>query len=149
KAVINVYQELKNSGSYAVYHLSTSMCTQHRKDILEQLKQKLDAKNSHEKVICISTQLIEEGVDISIECVIRSLAGLDSIAQAAGRCNRNGEYDRGFVYIVRAHDESLLRLPEIELGQRVTEEDVLTRHELAEDLLSPQAIKTYFDYYLA
>ena len=100
-------------------------------------------------MICVSTQLIEAGVDISFECVIRSLAGLDWIAQAAGRCNRNGEYTKGFVYIIRSQDETLSRLPEIALGQRVTEEDVLTRSELANDLVSPAAIQTYFNFYLA
>jgi CRISPR-associated endonuclease/helicase Cas3 len=146
KAVLNVYHELKKSSGYSVFHLSTSMCPQHRKDILNDVKTKL--KSGNEKVICVSTQLIEAGVDISFECVIRSLAGLDSIAQAAGRCNRNGEYAKGTVYIIRAQDEALSRLPEIALGQKVTEEDVLTRSELAEDLLSPAAIQTYFDFFL-
>ncbi len=146
KAVLNVYHELKNAAGYSLYHLSTSMCPQHRKDVLQEVREKLRLRN--EKVICVSTQLIEAGVDISFECVIRSLAGLDSIAQAAGRCNRNGEYAKGIVYVLRAEDESLSRLPEIALGQRVTEEDVLTRKALVEDLLSPTAIQTYFDYYL-
>ncbi|MFC5590791.1 CRISPR-associated helicase Cas3' [Sporosarcina soli] len=146
KAVLNAYQQLKEIPGYTVYHLSTSMCPQHRKDILEEVRKKLKLPN--EKVICVSTQLIEAGVDISFECVIRSLAGLDSIAQAAGRCNRHGEHEKGKVYIIRAKDEELSRLPEIELGQKVTEEDVLSRGELAEDLLSPAAIQTYFDFYL-
>ena len=145
KAVLNVYQYMKEIPGYTVYHLSTSMCPQHRKDILEEVKKKLNTPN--EKVICVSTQLIEAGVDISFECVIRSLAGLDSIAQAAGRCNRHGEYEKGKVYIIRAKDEELSKLPEIALGQNVTEEDVLSRGELAEDLLSPAAIQTYFDFY--
>lgn len=147
RAVLNVYQELKCSSEYNVYHLSTSMCPQHRKDILKEVKEKLRIRR--DKVICVSTQLIEAGVDISFECVIRSLAGLDSIAQAAGRCNRNDEYTRGYVYIIRSQDEQLSRLPEIALGQRVLEEDVLSRQELADDLLHPAAIKLYFDYYLA
>jgi CRISPR-associated endonuclease/helicase Cas3 len=146
KAVLNVYRQLKEIPGYTVYHLSTSMCPQHRKDILEEVREKLKLPN--EKVICVSTQLIEAGVDISFECVIRSLAGLDSIAQAAGRCNRHGEHEKGKVYIIRGKDEELSRLPEIELGQKVTEEDVLSRGELAEDLLSPAAIQTYFDFYL-
>lgn len=147
KAVLNVYQQLKDYPDAQVYHLSTSMCPQHRKDILNEIKSKLKAKN--ERIICISTQLIEAGVDISFQCVIRSLAGIDSIAQAAGRCNRNAEEEKGMVYIIRAKDEALSKLPEIELGQEVTEEDVLSRNELANDLLSPAAIETYFDYYLS
>lgn len=147
KAVLNVYQQLKETPNCLVYHLSTSMCPQHRKDILKEVKKKL--KEKKEKVICISTQLIEAGVDISFECVIRSLAGLDSIAQAAGRCNRHAESEKGIVYIIRAKDEALSKLPEIGLGQEVTEEDVLSRSELAEDLLSPAAIQTYFEFYLS
>ena len=147
KAVLNVYQQLKEKNGYSVYHLSTSMCPQHRKDILNTVKKKL-AKHE-EKVICISTQLIEAGVDISFECVIRSLAGLDSIAQAAGRCNRNAEREKGTVYIIRSKDEKLTKLPEISLGQEVTEEDILSRSELASDLLSPVAIQTYFEFYLS
>ncbi|WP_342514136.1 CRISPR-associated helicase Cas3' [Sporosarcina sp. FSL K6-1522] len=147
KAVLNVYQQLKETPDCLVYHLSTSMCPQHRKDILKEVIEKLEEKK--EKVICISTQLIEAGVDISFECVIRSLAGLDSIAQAAGRCNRHAESEKGIVYIIRAKDEALSKLPEIALGQEVTEEDVLSRSELATDLLSPAAIQTYFDFYLS
>lgn len=144
KAVLNVYRELKETPDCSVYHLSTSMCPQHRKNILKEVKGKL----GKEKVVCISTQLIEAGVDISFECVIRSLAGLDSIAQAAGRCNRHAESEKGIVYVIRAKDEALSKLPEISLGQEVTEEDVLSRNELAMDLLSPRAIQTYFDFYL-
>lgn len=147
KAVLNVYQKLKEMPNCSVYHLSTSMCPKHRKDILKEVIKKLEAKK--EKVICISTQLIEAGVDISFECVVRSLAGLDSIAQAAGRCNRHAESEKGIVYVIRAKDEALSKLPEIALGQEVTEEDVLSRRELATDLLSPAAIQTYFDFYLS
>ncbi|MHC1718389.1 MAG: CRISPR-associated helicase Cas3' [Acidaminococcaceae bacterium] len=104
-----------------LYHLSTMMCPAHRKVILAEIRGKL--KNG-EKVLCISTQLIEAGVDISFECVIRSLAGCDSIAQAAGRCNRNGEKAIQEVYIVKLNSkvESLTRLKEIKRGQDVTME---------------------------
>lgn len=147
KAVLNVYQQLKETPDVCVYHLSTSMCPAHRKEILKEVRRKLDEKR--EKVICISTQLIEAGVDISFQCVIRSLAGIDSIAQAAGRCNRHAERKKGTVYIIRAQDEVLSKLQELKLGQEVTEEDVLSREKLAVDLLSPNAIQTYFDYYLS
>lgn len=62
-------------------------------------------------VICVSTQLIEAGVDISFECVIRDLAGLDSIYQAAGRCNRHNEFrEVKKVYVVNITNENLSRL---------------------------------------
>lgn len=70
------------------YHLSALMCPQHRSDRIDEIKRKLDEDGP---VRVVSTQLVEAGVDISFPVVYRSIAGLDSIAQAAGRCNRDGE----------------------------------------------------------
>jgi CRISPR-associated endonuclease/helicase Cas3 len=84
-------------------------------DVLEKnIKPKLDAK---EPVICVSTQLIEAGVDIDFGAVIRALAGLDSIAQSAGRCNRHGTRDGlGSVWVVNPQEENLDRLTDIKSG---------------------------------
>ncbi|MDO3409431.1 CRISPR-associated helicase Cas3' [Saccharibacillus sp. CPCC 101409] len=73
-------------------HLSARMCPQHRRDILRTVKKRLDAGLP---CVLVSTQLIEAGVDIDFPAVYRELAGIDSIAQAAGRCNRNGRLMRG------------------------------------------------------
>ncbi|MWC27863.1 CRISPR-associated helicase Cas3' [Paenibacillus sp. MMS18-CY102] len=116
--VKRLYQELANlQAAAAVYHLSTGMCAAHRKGILDKVRQHLDDK---EPVVCVSTQLIEAGVDISFNCVIRSLAGLDSIAQAAGRCNRHREYKLQNVYIIDHAEEKLSNLPEIAEGKKIT-----------------------------
>ncbi len=126
----------------------------HRKEMLEKMKKQLEASSKHpqysEQVICISTQLIEAGVDISFECVIRSLAGLDSVAQAAGRCNRHGEDRLRQVYIIRARDEALPRLPEIRIGGEQTDRILdEIRRGVAQDMeiLAPANMCMYFQYY--
>lgn len=136
-----------------LFHLSTNMCAAHRKAKLEEVKEAL--KNSTlengKKVICVSTQLIEAGVNISFECVIRSLAGLDSIAQAAGRCNRHGKDPIRKVYIIRSADETLTSLPEIRIGADNTQRVLVDFNEnpvcFGHDLLSAAAMRVYFEYY--
>ena len=133
-----------------VYHLSASMCVAHRRDMLEQLKEALrEASYTGSKVICVSTQLIEAGVDISFDCVIRLCAGMDSVIQSAGRCNRNGEAEKiAPVWIVRCEDEKLFGLQEIQRGKRAT---TTLLYEFAkhpdrfhDDLASDEAIQFYY-----
>ena len=96
-------------------HLSTRMCPAHRLGALSGLKTALLAKK---RVLCVSTQLIEAGVDIDFAVVVRDLAGLDSIAQAAGRCNRNGDRASGRVHIVKMTEPLPKQLDEIRCAQQ-------------------------------
>ena len=118
KSAQTIYRLCKEHAETPVYHLSTSMCPAHRKAILAEVRERL-AKQ--EPTLCISTQLIEAGVDVDFGAVIRFTAGLDSIAQAAGRCNRNGLRDMGTVHVVNAKDENISRLPDIKIGQTKAE----------------------------
>ena len=103
------------------YHLSAGMCTAHRKSTLAEMKESLRSEQKN-KLLCISTQVIEAGVDISFDAVIRLCAGLDSIVQAAGRCNRNGECGTDApVWIVDCPDENLSVLRDISDAKEATQ----------------------------
>ena len=78
------------------YHLSSLMCGEHRSKKITEISEKLKAG---EEVRVISTQLVEAGVDLDFPLVYKSFAGLDSIIQAAGRCNREGKADLGKVKV--------------------------------------------------
>ncbi|WP_243290912.1 CRISPR-associated helicase Cas3' [Bacillus sp. FJAT-47783] len=144
--VRNLYNQLKDKEDrIPIYHLSTTMCAAHRSKILDEVRQHLKEGN---KIICISTQLIEAGVDVSFDCVVRSLAGLDSIAQAAGRCNRHGEKDLQNVYVIDHEEENLDHLKEINIGKRVARRILIDiRSDKAShggQILSKQAMERYF-----
>lgn len=104
------------------FHLSAAMCQAHRRETLHALQAALEAALSGgEKVFCISTQVIEAGVDISFQQVIRFAAGMDSVVQAAGRCNRHAEsQEPAPVRIVLCSNERLERLEDIGRGKKAT-----------------------------
>lgn len=134
-----------------VFHLSTNMCPKHRKKTLEKVIGCLDPSNP-KPIVCISTQLIEAGVDVDFGSVIRCLAGLDSIAQAAGRCNRNGRHEvLGIVQIVNLHNENLDKLPEIRIAQDVTlrilDEYKKNPADFDKDIIGHEAMKRFYEYY--
>ncbi len=110
KSAQALYELCQDAKSVPIYYLSTNMCAAHRKKRLGEIRERLD---NSERLLCISTQLIEAGVDIDFGSVIRFVAGLDSIAQAAGRCNRNGRSRLGRVHIVNPSDESVDMLKDI------------------------------------
>ena len=121
------------------YHLSALMCPEHRIDVLNTVRARLK-KGLPTRLI--STQLIEAGVDIDFPMVYRSMAGLDSISQSAGRCNRNGKSPSGEVHVF--HSEHI----NSEIYFRDTANvghEILDLHK--SDPLSTEAINAYFDKY--
>ena len=126
-----------------LFCLTTYLCQQHRDDVLAQVTRRLDGGLP---LVCISTQLIEAGVDLSFDCVVRDLAGLPSIAQAAGRCNRHGDDDCRPVYLIECAGEHLDALPEIHDGREITRA-LLAQLPPGADLLSPQVIQMYYQRY--
>lgn len=120
----------------AIFHLSALMCPAHRSDIIAKIKKALTGS-----LPCrlVSTQLIEAGVDIDFPVVFRSLAGIDSIAQAAGRCNREGRLpENGQLYVF---------FPEAGLPPGYLRQTAETAQEVMRqngDLLSAEAVEAYF-----
>lgn len=119
-------------------HLTTLMCAKHRSQVLAQARQELKAGKPCR---LISTSLIEAGVDVDFPCVMRAEAGLDSIAQAAGRCNREGRRTLENSEVLVFQSPEWKAPPELEqLAGNMRE--VMRNH--AGDLLAPDALTMYF-----
>jgi CRISPR-associated endonuclease/helicase Cas3 len=128
------------------------MCPAHRKSILGEVRARLE-QVPPAPTLCISTQLIEAGVDVDFGSVIRLTAGLDSIAQAAGRCNRNGRAKLGLVHVLnpRAEDENLDMLPDIQIGrnkaERVLDDYEANPAKFGNNRIGPEAMTWYYKNY--
>ena len=132
-----LFDQIRESEGAA--HLTTLMCAQHRSEKLAELRDKLKAG---EPVRLISTSLIEAGVDVDFPSVYRAETGLDSIAQAAGRCNREGKrpIETSRVCVFKA-DEQWSIPPELKQYADAFR-SVYRKH--AGSLLSVDAIRDYF-----
>ncbi|WP_202945307.1 CRISPR-associated endonuclease Cas3'' [Hahella chejuensis] len=122
-------------------HLSTLMCAKHRSQVLAQIRKDL---KQGKPCRLVSTSLIEAGVDIDFPTVLRAEAGLDSIAQAAGRCNREGMLpaDECEVLVFNPANEDWA--PPVELEQFASVSRGVMRHHA--DPLSLAAIEDYFQH---
>ena len=132
------------------FHLSAAMCQAHRKMVLSQIKTALEeSRQGGPKVLCVSTQVVEAGVDISFGAAIRLTAGMDNVVQTAGRCNRNGEsHEPAPAYLITCSDERLGVLREIQDAKTATLQLLSAfRHDPAQfggDLASDAAVACYY-----
>ena len=124
-------------------HLSANMCAEHRSKLISQIRQRLQARRTGDSrpLRVVSTQLIEAGVDVDFPVVIRAMAGLDSIAQFAGRCNREGRLD-GLGQVEVFMPEQSAPPGFLRQGEQTTL--ALLKAGLLSDPLSPAAIQRYF-----
>ena len=128
-------------------HLSAAMCGQHRADTIREIRERLAARRAGtdaRPLRVVSTQLVEAGVDIDFPVVFRALAGLDSVAQAAGRCNREGFQAEGRVIVfVREVPKGLAQMAAGVAATRSTLAAGL------DDPLAPAAFQSYFPQFYA
>jgi CRISPR-associated endonuclease/helicase Cas3 len=131
-------RELYNVMPTGTIHLSALMCPQHRSNVIAQIKQDL---KTNKPVRVISTQLVEAGVDIDFPVVYRALAGMDSIAQAAGRCNREGRLVGTLGKVVLFTPP---RKPPVGILRKATEITCSFLKRETIDFLDPSSYEKYF-----
>ena len=138
KAAQELFHRLPNEGKF---HLSTLMYPVHRRQTLAEIRRRLQ-----EGLPCrvVSTSLIEAGVDVDFPAVYRELAGLDSILQAAGRCNREGKNPAGKSVVTIF--SGLSATPPLLRVNRKAAEMVM---DSGADLDDPQTVRRYFEEYRA
>ena len=137
KHALDLFQQAREAGMEGVVHLTTRQYAAHRLRIIEDVKQRLSESSPCR---LIATSLVEAGVDLDFPKVWRAEAGLDSVAQAAGRCNREGKRDITDS-IVTVFQPAEHKSP-AEVGQLAGDmERIIGRHD---DLLSPEAMEDYF-----
>ncbi len=142
KHALKLYEGIKYEGGF---HLSTLMCPAHRNECLAEIRRRLQ---KGEPCRVISTRLIEAGVDVDFPVVYRSVCGLDSIVQSAGRCNREGRLTDAYgtpilgeVHVFEPEPDYAKRQPSAFKRPICVARDIMRRYE---DILSPEAIEAYF-----
>ena len=134
----NLFNEMCSLCGEGVFHLSTTLYPAHRIRVLKEIRQRL-----HDNSPCyvISTSMVEAGVDVDFPVVYRAETGLDSIVQAAGRCNREWKHptDESIVYVFTPEEHN----PPISIKPNIgTAQEILRKYS---DIASPEAMSAYFE----
>jgi CRISPR-associated endonuclease Cas3-HD len=142
---MGLFRAVQQRTSDGSYHLSTNMCPAHRLAVLCEVRRRLRAG-----LPCrlIATQCVEAGVDLDFPEVWRALAPLDAIAQAAGRCNREGRWATGLVHVFRPPGEQVM-YPSSEYEQATVTLQQMLKKSPALNLHDPAVVSAYFDSYYA
>lgn len=139
KTAQDLFEGLDEEGRY---HLSTYMTPEHRKEVIAEIKEKLckAKENPSIKVRVVSTSLIEAGVDVDFPFVYREIAGIDSIIQSAGRCNREGKNNAedSIVSVFELEEENIPRMIEKNVGVTLEVQEKYGRYD------SLPAVQAYF-----
>lgn len=136
-------------GEQGLFHLSTNLCPAHREKVLAAVRRRLDDASAGPCRL-IATQCVEAGVDIDFPVVYRAMGPLESIAQAAGRCNRNGRQARGDVHVFRPDpsgegESTTLLYPPGGYGQAANQtEGLLNAAHGSLDLDNPATFARYY-----
>jgi len=140
RAARELYLALREAHSPSVFHLSTAMCPAHRLEVLERVRSLLA-----EGAAChvVSTQLVEAGVDLDFPLLFREIAPLESIVQAAGRCNREGLLPAGEVIVFASSDGTMPPDAWYRNGRAIVEQDFLRRGQ-EPDIHQPADLAEYF-----
>ena len=138
-----IQEQAKHAENFEILcvYLSTLLCPAHRKEYIRWV---INWTKGGGRALCVSTALIEAGINVSFPVVVRSLASLPSIVQAAGRCNRNREQAVGEVYIWELTEEKLSKLKEIQQGQDISRMMIELWDREYDTLSDPEGIRLYF-----
>jgi CRISPR-associated helicase Cas3 len=138
-----LFQELDGGGAEGLYHLSTSMCPAHRKGVLEEVRERLKVG---ERCLLVSTQCVEAGVDVDFPVVYRAWGPLDAIAQAAGRCNREGLGAIAPVYVFRPEPDAGRTYPDRSYEQAASVAWIVLQERSPEaaDIHDPELFEHYY-----
>lgn len=148
KQALHLFDLLHARGEEGLYHLTTLMHPVHRRRVLEEIRHRMKIEGL--PCLVVATSLVEAGVDLDFPVVYRALAGLDSMVQAGGRCNREGKQPAkdSFVYLFEAADVNPNSIPpEVRQRADVTRSVVpgVTDSGSSVDLGAPDVVRSFFD----
>jgi len=142
KAASTVYDVLKSTcDSESLFHLSAAMVPVHRSQSIARIRERLAGG---EECIVISTSLIEAGVDVDFPVVFREVAGIDSILQAAGRCNREGKLNEGEVVVFECDIFLSRRRDWLERMRRIGDGLIRSSMEAGTDPFDDEGVHRFF-----